>query len=70
MVDDFVAGLPIQDIVRAPIFLVLYLVLLLLAKWFKGLAISYKINQQWSGGGNLAVQASAMLLGLLPGDKR
>ncbi|CAN7668729.1 DUF350 domain-containing protein [Devosia sp. LjRoot16] len=49
------AGLPIQDIVRAPIFLVLYLVLLLLAKWFKGLAISYKINQQLSESGNLAI---------------
>lgn len=49
------AGLPVEDIMRAPIFLALYLVLLLLAKWFKGLAISYKINQELSQDGNVAI---------------
>lgn len=49
------AGLPIEDLMRAPIFLALYLVLLLVAKWFKGLQIAYKINQQLSEDGNFAI---------------
>lgn len=49
------AGLVIDDIIRAPLFVLLYLVLLLFAKWLKGLLISYKIDEELSQQGNFAI---------------
>lgn len=48
-------GLAVDDILRAPAFILLYLILLVAAKWLKGLAISYKINEELAQKDNLAV---------------
>lgn len=48
-------GLAVDDILRAPAFILLYLILIVAAKWLKGLAITYKINEELAQKDNLAV---------------
>lgn len=48
-------GLAVDYILRAPAFILLYLILILVAKWFKGLAISYKINEELAQNDNPAI---------------
>ncbi|MFS8147918.1 DUF350 domain-containing protein [Rhizobium sp. BR 249] len=51
-------GLAVDDIVRAPAFILLYLGLILTAKWFKALAVSYKLDEELARNDNLAVGLS------------
>lgn len=51
-------GLAVDDIVRAPAFILLYLILILVAKWCKGLAVSYRLNEELAENDNLAVGLS------------
>jgi uncharacterized membrane protein YjfL (UPF0719 family) len=50
-----VKAIGLDDVVKALAFVILYLFLFLLAKWFKGLSISYRLNEELAERDNPAV---------------